>query len=166
MSAFINEAGRLCLATSLIDRFLSPYRLHIPSLGVQGKLVLPWPPSSKNAQFVSIGLLTPRSLLAVSRVPSSRYYRIQSNCKNHDFVELHIGRCGACMESHFRASRNLYESTCDVSHLLYSFSHRYVGLARPPIFFIRITDGASHLSLIPNKYHVFTSPSLRCVYLG
>ena len=70
------------------------------------------------------------------------------------------------MESHVRASRNLDESTCDVSHLLCSFSHRYVGLARPPIFFIRITDGASHLSLIPKKYHVFTSPSLRCVYFG
>ena len=53
-----------------------------------------------------------------------------------------------------------------VSHLSCSFSHRYVGLAHPPIFFIRITDGASHLSLIPSKYHVFISPSLRRIYLG
>ncbi|KAI9458179.1 hypothetical protein BJY52DRAFT_440077 [Lactarius psammicola] len=55
--------------------------------------------------------------------------------------------CGACMGTHVRASRNPYEATCPT--------------CRAP-FPIVTPD----MSMIPKKYHVFISPSLRRIYLG
>ncbi|KAH9027765.1 hypothetical protein EDB84DRAFT_1400925 [Lactarius hengduanensis] len=55
--------------------------------------------------------------------------------------------CGTCMGTHVRASRDPYEATCPT--------------CRAP-FPIVTPD----MSMIPKKYHVFISPSLRRVYLG
>lgn len=55
--------------------------------------------------------------------------------------------CEACMATHVRASRDPYEATCPT--------------CRAP-FPIVTPD----MSMIPKKYHVFISPSLRRVYLG
>ncbi|KAI0305822.1 hypothetical protein B0F90DRAFT_1623976 [Multifurca ochricompacta] len=55
--------------------------------------------------------------------------------------------CEACVKTHVRASRDPYEATCPT--------------CRAP-FPIVIPD----MSMIPKKYHVFISPSLRRVYLG
>ncbi|KAN0130876.1 hypothetical protein V8E53_011254 [Lactarius tabidus] len=55
--------------------------------------------------------------------------------------------CEACMGTHVRASQNPYEATCPT--------------CRAPFPIV-----APNMALIPKKYHVFISPSLRRVYLG
>ncbi|KAH9032323.1 hypothetical protein EDB84DRAFT_1270716, partial [Lactarius hengduanensis] len=62
---------------------------------------------------------------------------------------LDIGHlsCEACIGTHVRTSRDPYEATCPT--------------CRAP-FPIATPD----MSMIPKKYHVFISPSLRRVYLG
>lgn len=55
--------------------------------------------------------------------------------------------CEACMGTHVRASQNPYEATCPT--------------CRAPFPIV-----TPNMALIPKKYHVFISPSLRRVYLG
>ena len=66
------------------------------------------------------------------------YSRAQSNCKNHDLVELHIGHLsrGAYIGTHVRASQDPYEATCPTCR---APSVRWTSTS-----LIRITDGTSH----------------------
>ncbi|KAH9040368.1 hypothetical protein EDB85DRAFT_1858681 [Lactarius pseudohatsudake] len=64
-----------------------------------------------------------------------------------DPVVTPCGNREACMGTHVRTSRDPYEATCPT--------------CRAP-FPIATPD----MSMIPKKYHVFISPSLRRVYLG
>ncbi|KAI0255975.1 hypothetical protein BJV78DRAFT_1118698 [Lactifluus subvellereus] len=55
--------------------------------------------------------------------------------------------CDACIKTHIRASQDPYEARCPT--------------CRSPFPTVR-----PDLSIVPKKYHVFMSPSLRRVYLG
>ena len=102
--------------------------------------------------------------------PPRRQARRVINYKNHVFVELHTGHlsCGACMGTHVRASRGPYEATCPTCRA--PFPVGAFALAHTPIF-LRLNNCwmipvTPDMTLIPKKYHVFISPSLRRVYLG